>query len=361
MLARTRVLAFILLLGGPPGAAAKLVPASHPYIQYYGRWDLTDSLHPRFSWPGVYIRAEFTGKWTGIRLIDRTNYYNVYIDGRLRRVFHGEAPGEAEYVLADSLENGQHALLLSRRNITFDEVYTFCGFVIDDSARILPPAAMPERKMEFIGDSFTAAESNEATVQELPWEARIPVTNIDKGFAAIIARHFGAQYQTICRSGSGMLCDWQGNRAMSIPKRFDRVLMDSEEPKWDFRRWLPDVAVVCLGLNDYSGLKEKDGSVSPENSALFRDTYHAFLSTLRTVSPGVRIVCVSPPNEWIRSNVYTVVEEERSSGQGGVFYAQFDRFETGYVANGHPTVATHQKIAEEIIASVDTLPLFPLR
>ena len=31
------------------------------YIQYYGRWNMNDSLHPKYSCPGVYIYAEFTG------------------------------------------------------------------------------------------------------------------------------------------------------------------------------------------------------------------------------------------------------------------------------------------------------------
>jgi hypothetical protein len=59
------------------------VAADHPSIQYYGRWDKTDLLHPKFSWPGVYLCAEFSGTSIGILLRDSTNYYNVYIDGAL--------------------------------------------------------------------------------------------------------------------------------------------------------------------------------------------------------------------------------------------------------------------------------------
>jgi lysophospholipase L1-like esterase len=320
---------------------------------------MSDSLNPRFSWPGVQIAATFTGTSIGVRLADHTNYYNVYIDGIFHNVFHGTLSGDADYVLAKDLPNTRHTLLFSRRNITFDEIYSFSGFILDDGAELLPPPSRPSRKIEFIGDSFTAAESNEATEQELPWEARFPVTNIDKGFAPLIARHFNAEHHTTCRSGSGLYCDWQGNTEKTIPKIFDHTLMDSNEPKWNFAKWIPDVVVVCLGLNDHSGLRDKDGKISEGKSALFRKTYHDFLTTIRSVYPNVRIVAVAAFPEWIQENVRQVVEEEKSAGKRDVWYAHFDEFKGGYVANGHPTVATHQKMAHQIIESIELFNVFP--
>ncbi len=337
---------------------ASLIPANNPYIQYFGRWDMTDPLHPRFSWPGVYIQAEFSGTSIGVKLNDHTNYYNVYIDGHFRDVFHGSKAGEADYALASGLENSRHTLKFSRRNITLDEIYSFGGFILDNGAALLPPSTKPERKIEFVGDSFTAAESNEATAPQLPWEERFPVTNIDKGFAVLIAQHFNAQYTTTCRSGSGMVCDWQGKREGSIPIRFDRTLMDSSEPRWDFPRWVPNVVVICLGLNDRSGLKDSLGNISEANSGLFRKTYHEFVATVRSVYPQVKIVAVAAYAEWIRENVKQVVEEERDAGNEDIFYATFDEFPGGYVANGHPTVETHRKMADQLISQMESFELF---
>ena len=352
---------FVLCVYGVCDVASsrRCVPANDPNIQYFGRWDWSDSLHPRYSWPGVYLYAEFTGTSVGIRLTDPTNYFNVYIDGTFHGVFHGTERKEAEYCLVGSLANTRHTLLLSRRNITFDEIYTFGGIILDSNATLLPPSPKPSRKIEFIGDSFTAGESNEAREQQLPWEARFPVTNIDKGFAAAIARHFHAQYTTTCRSGSGMVCDWRGERSESIPRRFDRTLMDSQEPKWDFNRWVPDVVVICLGLNDHSGLRGTDDRVSAKNSALFRKAYHDFCDTLRAHYPAVRIVAVAAFPEWIRQNVKQVVEEERDSRRQDIYYASFDEFPGGYVANGHPTVETHQNMAAQIISAMESFSLFP--
>jgi len=45
------ILIFILQIYGQGMIYTQnLIPANHPYIQYSGRWDMSDSLHPRQSW-----------------------------------------------------------------------------------------------------------------------------------------------------------------------------------------------------------------------------------------------------------------------------------------------------------------------
>jgi hypothetical protein len=338
--------------------SAQFVPANHPDIQYFGRWDSTDPLHPKHSWPGVSVYLEFTGTQIGVRLADGVNYYNVYIDGGFRRIFHGKEPGESDYTLADGLENTNHTLVFSKRNTSFDQIFSLSGFLLDEGAKLLAPPPKPVRKIEFLGDSFTAAEGNEATEQEMEWEAKMPVTNIDQGFAAVIARHFQAQVHTTCRPGIGMANDWTGDRDMVLSKRFDRALMDFEEPKWDFKQWIPDLAVICLGLNDYSGFGGWDHEVSESNSELYRTRYQEFIDAIRNVYPDVKILAVAAPVDWIRENVRRVVDDEKSKDHHDIYYAQFDEFPGGYVANGHPTVETHRKIADQIIEAIETNHLF---
>jgi hypothetical protein len=346
----------LFILSGPVPAQPVFIPADNCRIQYLGRWDKSDPLHPRHSWPGVLIRAEFGGTGIGVRMTDGDNYYNVAIDGRFHSVFHGDKPGEAEYILAEGLSRGRHTLILSKRNISFNPAPTFSGLILDEGAVLFQPSPLPARRIEFIGDSFTAAEGNEATAAVMPWEAKKPVTNIDKGFAMIVAGHFSAEAHITGRSGIGMVCDWRGDHGIAMPKFFGRTLMESPELKWDFSKWIPGLAVVCLGLNDHSGLHSPDGTVPAENSALFRRTYRDFLATLRSVYPGVRILAVAAHPDWIRRNVRQVVDEERAAGKTDIFYAQFDDFPAGTVANGHPNVEWHGKIADQLIAAIETIP-----
>ncbi len=338
--------------------AAEMVPANNPDIQYSGRWDFSDSLNPRHSWPGVFIVAVFNGDSIGVRVQDTVNYYDVYIDGKLHGVFHGDKPGDADYILADGLQDTIHTLRFSQRNISFG-IYTFSGLILRSGARLYLPPDRPKSKIEFIGDSFTAAEGNEAKDSVMQWEAKFPVTDIDSGFAAITARHFDAGYYITARSGIGMVCDWQGKFDVSMPHYFDRTLMEASEPRWDFRKWTPDLVVICLGLNDHSGLRGKDVKVSRKNSLKFRNGYGKFLATVREVYPGVPIIAWAPYIRWARENTKAVVREETKKGFKGLIYAHFDEFPGGYVANGHPTVATHGKMADELIATIDSLGVFP--
>ncbi|HUI30545.1 MAG TPA: GDSL-type esterase/lipase family protein [Candidatus Acidoferrales bacterium] len=344
----------ILIFGLSSSAlAAKFFPANDSCIKYFGRWDMADSLHPRHSWPGIFIETGFYGDSIGVRMNDTVNYYDVYIDGELRPVLHGNKAGDADYILADSLGSGRHLLRFSQRNISFG-IYSFSGILLADSGSLCPPPAPPVRKIEFIGDSFTAAEGNEAKDSVMQWEAKFPVTDIDSGFAVMVAQHYNAQYHIIARSGIGTVCDWQGKFDISMQQYYDRTLMESSEPKWDFKRWTPDLVVVCLGLNDYSGLKEKSGKVSQENSLIFRRDYHKLLSLIRREYPGVSIIAVSPPVKWIERNVERVVNEEHSQKRHDIYFTHFDFYPGGYVANGHPSVSTHRKIADVIIKKIES-------
>jgi hypothetical protein len=347
---------------GTVGTSSVFIPANDRRIQIIGRWDNRDPLRLRHSWPGVSIAAGFSGTRILARMADGDNYYNVTIDGRFHSIFHGDRPGETDYLLAGGLPAGRHSLVLSKRNISFGPVPVFSGLLVEEGADLFEPPPLPVRKIEFIGDSFTAAEGNEATAAEMPWEAKKPVTNIDRGFAKLVGAHFAAQVHTTCRSGIGMVCDWRGDRETSMPKFFGRTLMESAEPAWDFSKWIPDLAVVCLGLNDLSGLRSPDGSISGENSALFRKIYGEFIATLRSVYPGVSILAVAAPPDWIRRNVRQVVDDEQKAGKADIFYAQFDDFPAGTVANGHPNAEWHAQIAGRIIAAMEAIPgLWPGR
>lgn len=336
-------------------SAREWIPANHPYVQYIGRWDFSDSTRVRHSWPGVYLIFRFMGDSIWVRMEDDVNYYNVEIDGKFYCVFHGDQSGEADYLLAKGLDQGPHTVRLSKRNIAFGRVFSISGFWLSEGGKILEPPPRPKWKIEFLGDSYTCAEGNEATELEMEWTAKMPVTNIDQGFPAMVARHFDAEYHITARSGIGLVCDWQGNRDIALPKWFDRTLMESEEPKWDFSRFIPNLVVICLGLNDYSGFGGWKGQISNENRELFQSAYHGLLATLRRVYPGVKILAVAPHVAWIQKQVKTVVEREKANGKADIGYCQFNYVKDGYVANGHPTVSTHRIIAERVIQIIEEM------
>jgi hypothetical protein len=338
--------------------ASTIVPANDPNIQYFGRWDFSNPLAPSHSWPGVYIYAEFQGTSIGIVTDDNACWYNVIIDGVFRNVFQGSKFGVNSYVLATGLSPGSpHSILLTKRGETSWTKFSFNGFILDDGMSIVTPQPKPTRKIEFLGDSYTSASGNEWTnADAAPNDF---YSNIYLGFGPIIARHYNAQYQMTSRGGIGLVQDWQGNATNNLPSVFDRTLFYTGEPKWNFSRWIPDVAVICLGLNDYSGWSGYSGPISEENAALFRTRYHDFIATVMGEYPGTNILVVAANDlTWLKKNVSQVAAEENAMGHTNVHFAYFPYYNGGYVNNGHPTVATHQRIADTLIYAIDTMNIW---
>ena len=348
-------ISILVLLSSGYSFSVNIIPASNPYIQYFGRWDFTDPNAPSHSWPGIYIYAEFEGTSIGVRMNDNFCYYNVHIDGKFHSIFHPTLSGVNSYTVASGLTNGQHTFLFTKRNETSWTKFVFNGLVLDDGKNLIPPKERPVRKMEFVGDSFTSASGNEATESGTPADVH-KVTNLDLGFGPLTANHFEAQYQMSSISGYGMVMDYLGNVSGNVPLYFDRALIISENPKWDFSKYLPNVVVVCLGLNDYNGFGGyTNGTVSAANKELYKTKYHQFITTLRNVYPGVKIMAFAAQVDWILATVKEIVEEEKVSGYNDVFYADFPYYTGGYVNNGHPNVATHRKIADRLIAAIETI------
>lgn len=337
------------------GPSERFIPASDPALLYSGRWDRSNPERPRASWPGFSVSTDFQGQSIHVQMNDAGNYYNVEVDGKFLRVIGGKHGSHLTYLLADHLPAGEHQVRLQRRNIQFDAVSEIEGFVVNEQARLTLPKKSQRKWIEFIGDSYTAAEGNEAVTSTLTWKEKFPVTNFAKGYAAMLGEMMHADVTAVCRSGSGLMCSWKGEREKPMSVRYDWTLMDRPVPAWKSDGPSPDLIVICLGLNDFSGLKSTDGSVSAEASTKFRLAYRQFIKKVRLLHPQSRIVALSPFTPWARESISAVVAAEKADGVKNIFYAQFDHFPNGYVANGHPTVETHRKMATQIFHQLTSL------
>jgi hypothetical protein len=333
--------------------AQNIISADNPYIQYYGRWDFTDPLSPAYSWAGVYLYAEFEGTSIGIRTADNFNYFNIYIDGELKGIFHGNKSGINNYILFDNLSDGQHSIKLLKRNETWTK-FSYNGLILDEGKNLLPPRERKQRKIEFIGDSFTSASGNEYPYQDVPPDVE-KYTNVAEGFGPLIADHFDAQFMLSSISGFGMVLDWEGKKINSIPNVYDRTLNVAEYPKWDFSKWIPNLVVIGLGLNDYSGFGGWNGPISEDNRELFKAEYHKFITRVFDLYPKVKILAVAAHVTWIQDVVKEIANEENEAGIKDLYYADYPYYTGGYINNGHPNVETHHRIAERLISAIEKM------
>ena len=335
--------------------ATHLIPPNNPNIQFYGRWNTANVSSYTHSWPGVYVYAEFEGTSIGVSTNDNFSYYNVFVDDTIFSIFHGTLAGVNSYTLVSNLPDGHHKILFTLRSETAWTQFSFNGFILDDGKNLLPPAARPTQKIEFIGDSYIVASGNEWTGTGIaPSDS---FTNTYKGFGPDIARYYGAEYQTNAHGGFGLVLDYLGEYGQDIPDVYDRTLLYSAtSPKWNFSSWIPNLVVICLGLNDYSGWNGYSGVIPNEDALVYRTQYHAFISRIMDNYPGVRILAVAANSiTWLENNISQVVTEENSWGHKNVFYASFPYYTGEYVNNGHPSVQMDQEIADTLIAVLDTI------
>jgi Carbohydrate esterase 2 N-terminal/Secretion system C-terminal sorting domain/GDSL-like Lipase/Acylhydrolase family len=358
-LRKTAMLAALILAFAGAANSSTVIPANDPNIQYYGRWDFSIPTSPTHSWPGVYIYAVFQGTSIGIMTNDNFSYYNVFIDDTTFVDFHGNLSGVGSYTLRTGLKDTTHTILITLRNETNWTKFSFNGFILDSGKTLVEPPAEPEKKIEFIGDSYSCASGNlwtdNSAAPSGDW------TDLYHGFPSIIARHYGAQYMVTALSGWGLVHDYQQppNYSHNLPGSFDQTFAYTSLPKWDFSRWQPNLVVICLGLNDYSGWGGYTaGGISDTNTEMFKQAYHNFIGTIMDVYPRAKILAVAENANnipWLRATIKRIVAEEDSIGHTNVFYGEFPGYSSGYVNGGHPDTTTHRKIADTLIATIDTI------
>ena len=298
--------AFVAVRG--QGTGEQWFAADNPTIQYMGRIDFSNPKLPRFWDPGVVVRIRFGGPACRIVLHDQVpddkahNYVLVLVGGELG-VYRVKLAGKTDTLtvsgngkawmdgkaLKSQVESstwklkpdphGDHTVTICKatEGIGWTE---FAGVFAD---ALLPPSALPDRKIECIGNSITCGFGND--VRDIPcgkgeW---FDQHNAWMSYGALAARELKAQWHLTAVSGIGLIhscCDM----TITMPEVYDRMDSRGNQGSWDFSSYQPDVVTVCLGQND--GIQD---------SAAFCGAYVKFVHHLREVYPQARIVLLTSP------------------------------------------------------------------
>jgi lysophospholipase L1-like esterase len=153
-----------------------------------------------------------------------------------------------------------------------------------------------------------------------------------------------------------MVRNYSGAGGLTGPQFYDLTSPDSSGAVWDPARYSPDVIVVNLGTNDFStGLTTAELDTMRSN---YRQTYAEFLTHLRDIHPLATLIAAVGPmmtdsypagyQAWtsIRSDVQETVNARTAEGDSNVFYWEFSPQTSPYGEDWHPTIATHQKMAD---------------
>ncbi len=278
----------------------KVYAPDDPNLLYTGRIDFSNAKQPKFSAPGVYIRARFRGTGVSILLEDEfkwgtnRNYFDALIDGG-KPVKIAPEQGVTHYEIASGLENAEHTVEFVKRTEASIGYSKFLGF--EFAGEILPPPDRPVRRMEFIGNSITAgagieADNNSAECQADGWGQ--PYNNARLAYGPVLARSLNAEYHVSAVSGIGLVRNYSSQYdARPMPAVYDLTFFEqTASPKWDPKLFVPDVLVLALGTNDFS---PGDSEREPMGVEAFTDAYVAFIERLRGWYPQAEMFVVSSP------------------------------------------------------------------
>ena len=303
------------------------IAPSDSNIQYVGRIDYRNPDAPAFTYPGVQINARFEGTSLKMKAKPMSGYFMVQIDGCAPYKVSFNAPKDSIVTLATALRNEMHDVRIMYAIEGYQRIPEFRGFGLDEGCRLLPPPALPARKIEFIGDSMTCGYGVETTDEKEDFSDE--TENHYYTYAALTARALKAQHVVVARSGIGIYRNYNGPKtgnADCLPRIYDRTLFGVEDVKWDFAQYQPDVVCVNLGTNDVS--------TDPYDKTMLENAYRDFYYTLRSKYPEAKIVflsgCALVGNrlEHIQYAMDGVVRQARLKGDTKVY--RFDmRHQTG--------------------------------
>ena len=326
-------------------------------IQYIGRICFQNPERPRFTFPGTQINIRFTGTSLRLWAKPKSGYFMAQVDGA--EPFKVALTGERDSVvtLATALPQGEHSLHLMYIIEGYDLKPDFRGFVLDRGARLLPPPALPERTIEFVGNSITCGYGNESIVASDPFEYE--TENHYLTYAQLTCRALGARAHVVARSGIGVYRSYDGPKTGTpenvMTTEYEYTNLYDRSERWDFSRYQPQLVCINLGTNDLS--------TNNYDVDLLKAAYKKFLLQVRGHNPKARIVylCGSMLNgkelDIARQTLNEVVDEARRQGDQEVYRFGFTP-QTGdirYGASWHPSVWQHQKMAAELTAYLRSL------
>lgn len=349
------ILLTLFVLGSCAGDQELFVEYSDPDIAYEGRIDTSRIGAAELYWPGSSIKIKFKGQSIGAVMGESSadNYYNIIVDEKQAFIFRPDTTrGYQE--LASGLSPGNHSLEMFRRTEWDRGKTSFYGFRIDGNAKLLPRAEKKKRKIEFYGNSITAGYAVEDTTGGDSPDSTY--TNNYLSYAALIARHYNAEYHCTSKGGIGITISWF---PLIMPEAYNRLDPLDPASEWDFSRYQPDIIVINLMQNDswlvhmpeHPEFTSRFGDNAPGGEDVIR-AYQNFVTGIRGHYPAAYIVCAMGNMDATRKgSVWPGYVSQAVENIGD------SRILTHFVAYketpGHPSVSEQQDMADSFIRFID--------
>ena len=283
-----------------------MVRADAPEVEYTGRTVASDAGNVDYDWTGTYFRTTLDGDRLDAEIsVTGESWFNVFADGKLMKKF-GVASTDTVVTIAEGLGSGKHDIMVQKCTEGEYGRVSVRGFVLPSGCSLEYPESMPERHIEFIGNSLTCGFGTEGKDRNEPF--KVSTENCNLSYATIVSRYFDAGYTLIAHSGQGAVRNYGDSLRVSEVCMQERMLrtFDSDTVAWK-PSYVPDLVIINLGSNDFS--------LPPyPTEEEFVDGYCNLLSQVRTLYGDIPVICVCPPTTGEPLNGYLRKAKDRMEG-----------------------------------------------
>ena len=301
-------------LGGIGEAAVNKIPATSPFIQYYGRWDVQNGVY-RSGQGATYIKTVFEGTEIKADISGEGIWWAVSVDGEEFRRLGPVKKKANPLVLAKKLSPGVHSLILVRATEGQAGVSEFRGFILDEGAKLQEPEEPSKRRLEFVGDSITAGAINLAPYDGKNYHA---TEDGNMAFGPQLARLLQADFSVVAKSGGGLIHNYSeawpptGTHAVDLygwtyyykDFRPDNLI-------WEAAKFPVDGIIIAIGTNDFTDPKRKPTKEE------FQQGYVQLIKKVRQINPGAKIICLEPTPSWMSPDVRRWMKEMVAAANEG--------------------------------------------
>lgn len=298
---------------------------SDPNIQYYGRWDRSNSSYYAMGWAGGYLEAGFTGGSIGVRQRNTIDLY--YSIDRAPLQWRRNVSGNV--TLATGLSGTSHTIRIGYReragSYTGDPV--FGGLILAGGARTAP-VARSQNLIEFIGDSITVGQPN----------ANRPFT----AYPWLTGEALGAAHTQVAQGGACLV----NQDCYGMVDWFRRSSAWVNRDDWDFSTYQATAVVINLGTNDVG---------HGVSTTQFQQNYVVMLERVRRAYPTAHIFAMGTFRNRYTPETRNAVAARTAAGDSRVHFVDTTGWVTGTDTsdNVHPTDAGHAKIAQRLTPVLD--------
>jgi lysophospholipase L1-like esterase len=304
------------------------------------------------QWPGTYLEARFRGPAVVLAVGPGDVALRITVDGGAPLALVRPAAGR--YRIA-APGHGDHHVRVDVVSESQAAPTSFGGLFAPSGTTPLAAPPPRRRQIEFIGDSHTVGYGDTATTKDCTQDQVWATTDTPRGPAGVTAAHYDADYQVNAISGRGIVRNYDGFSAATVPQAYPYALLDGKTPERT-SGWHPQVVVIALGTNDFS-TKLKPSERWATRDALHADyerTYAAFVRQARQRYPGAFVLlwATDLADGEIAREAASVAANLRQAGDRRVAFVEVKGLHfTG--CHAHPDLGDDRTIAATLERVID--------